>query len=155
MDAWCIENGSAGNRRVENKGDRGSGTLLGVGLVLVLSLFLGSISVLGKVIVTQSKAQTASDLSALAGASAFSGAMAASSPCSVVEVVATKNSAQVESCVSIGSDVVVEVSVASGVPLYPKISSRSKAGPASCGDSSEKERNTALGAQRLLLFVRR
>jgi secretion/DNA translocation related TadE-like protein len=83
--------------------DAGSGTVLGIALIGVISL-LGLVGVAQVQATLMSHAvQGAADLSAIAGAQAFT------DPCASAESIALKNQVKLTGCVVDGGDVSVEV----------------------------------------------
>jgi secretion/DNA translocation related TadE-like protein len=119
--------------------DAGSGTILGVALIMVVGLFLGGVGIAGRVMYCQAVAQTGADAAAISAAKALSGISESSSPCGDAERAATANSAALERCAPDGSDAQVRVSVETGVPLVSRVSADSRAGPAGCDEGSGEE----------------
>jgi secretion/DNA translocation related TadE-like protein len=83
---------------------RGSGAVLGVGLVGVLTTVAALVAVLAGAVADQRRVETAADLGALAGAAAVQHARAA---CPAARAVVSRNGASVASCVVAGEVVVV------------------------------------------------
>lgn len=116
--------------------DPGSGTVLGIGLIFLVGVFLGATALFGRVLVVQSRAQTAADVAAIAAAGSLHGMVAGESPCGVAAQIVAANAARLQGCFVVGSDVRVQVEAATGVPLPQIVESRSRAGPAECTSSS-------------------
>lgn len=76
---------------------RGSGTVLAVGLALVVMLAMALILLLAQAAVLASRAATAADLAALAGADALRG-ITTGVPCIVAADVASRHGAVLTSC---------------------------------------------------------
>ena len=108
--------------------EKGSGTVLALGLVAVAAaLFAGSL-LLTQAAVMASKAATAADLAALAAADAARG-LAPGEPCGAAEGVAARNNARVTSCQALPGDV-VEVTTELSQPFSLGVAvGRARAGP--------------------------
>lgn len=93
-----------------SRDERGSGTLITVGIALLLIVITGTSTVLVAWFSLIRDAEQAAELAALAGASA---AVSGADPCAEAERVARKNSFEAEHCAVRGTapDVVVEVGV--------------------------------------------
>ncbi|NLS11007.1 hypothetical protein HGQ17_13580 [Nesterenkonia sp. MY13] len=89
--------------------DRGSGTVVAVGIIAVLILLLALVAVLGAVAVATTHATRAADLAALAGADTARG-LNTGDPCTVAGQVAARNGVELESC-SVGGEYPTEVRV--------------------------------------------
>ncbi|GAA1450260.1 secretion/DNA translocation related TadE-like protein [Nesterenkonia lacusekhoensis] len=89
--------------------ERGSGTVLVLGMIAVLVLLLGLVHLLSASATAAAQAARAADLAALAGADAARG-LTSEDPCSVAEEVATANGAQLSSC-TVGGDFGTEITV--------------------------------------------
>ena len=106
--------------RVVMVDERGSGTVLVLGIIAVL---LAMAVCAGGLIQAQAaagrsraaadlgKARSAADLAALGGATALSSVVAPSEPCETAGRVARANGAEVTVCTVVGEDVVVEAAV--------------------------------------------
>ena len=116
--------------RVVMVDERGSGTVLVLGIIAVL---LAMAVCAGGLIQAQAagKARSAADLAALGGATALSSVVAPSEPCETAGRVARANGAEVTVCTVVGEDVVVEVSVRTRVlGVVREAVSAARAGPA-------------------------
>lgn len=123
---------SRGRRAVgrARSNERGSGTVLALGIIGVLVVITVAISGLIQAQVASGRARSAADLSALAGATALSSVLAPADPCATAGRVAQANGAVLESCVVDGEDVVVTVSVHTTVLGVPRqAQSAARAGP--------------------------
>jgi len=108
----------------------GSGTVLAVGLALVLVFLMAGIVLLVQAQVAGGRAATAADLAALAGADAARG-LAVGDPCRVAADVVARHNAQLASCTIEGQPgTIVEVRTAIAVPGLPwQARGRARAGP--------------------------
>ncbi len=112
---------------------RGSGTVIVLGIIAVLLIVLGVVAGLISVSSANHRATTAADLSALAAADAARG-LRNGDPCDVAEQVATANRAQLVGCASPAEDsevmdVRVHVAVAGPFAFMGPAESASRAGP--------------------------
>ncbi|MFJ4172157.1 Rv3654c family TadE-like protein [Paenarthrobacter sp. NPDC089714] len=108
--------------------ERGSGTVLALGLVTVAVALFAGILALSQAAVMASKAATAADLAALAAADAARG-LVAGEPCSVAEGVAARNDARITSCRVLAGDT-VEVATEFSQPFALGVAAgRARAGP--------------------------
>ena len=119
--------------REPNRGsftEHGSGTVLAVGLALVLLFLLAGIVLLVQAQVAGSRAATAADLAALAGADAARG-LATGDPCHVAAGVVALHHATVAACTVEGPlGTVVEVRTTIAIPGMPwQAQGRARAGP--------------------------
>lgn len=107
---------------------RGSGTVLAVGLSLVVLLAMALILLLAQAAVMASRAATAADLAALAGADALRG-ITTGVPCAVAADVARRHGAVMTSC-HLGPEQSVDVrtSINQSLLLGPA-TGHSRAGP--------------------------
>ncbi|PJM72406.1 pilus assembly protein TadE [Bifidobacterium primatium] len=110
--------------------DRGSGTVIGVGLVTAAAVLLSAILAVGNVLYCKSVAQTAADHAALAAATAHYESLG--DPCAKAGGVASSNRARLAECSIMGEDVVVGASVTTRVPFVGEVTMRAKAGPKDC-----------------------
>ena len=116
--------------RVMMVDERGSGTVLVLGIVAVLLAMAVCAGVLIQAQAAAGKARSAADLAALGGATALSSIVAPGDPCEAASRVARANGAEVTTCSVTGEGVVVEVSVEARVlgVSRPAVSS-ARAGP--------------------------
>lgn len=77
--------------------DRGSGTVLVLGIIAALLVTLALVHALSAVAVAKGQSARAADLAALAGADTARG-LNAGDPCTVAEQVAARNGAMLEDC---------------------------------------------------------
>lgn len=103
-------------------GDRGSGTILAIGMMSVLFLAASVCWVLAAGFAAHQRADVVADLAAIAAA------QAAGVDCAAAVRVATANSARVEECGRSGGDVVVRVSVDAPL-LLARVADLAGAGP--------------------------
>jgi len=117
-------------RAEENNAERGSGTVLALGLGLLLILAILLIALLGQATTLASRAAAAADLAALAAADAARG-LRDGVPCAVAAEVATRNGASLDSCELRGpSNDVAEVRTStSGAFGMARGEGRARAGP--------------------------
>ena len=119
--------------------DRGSGTVLAVGVVgVVLVMTVGGLMVVSAVVAGH-RAAAAADLAALAAAAALVRGESVGSACEAGSAVAARNAASVTACQA-GADLSVEVAVRvpATMPQVGVASARARAGPApSGGDGGE------------------
>ena len=116
--------------RVVMVDERGSGTVLVLGIIAVLLAMAVCAGGLIQAQAAAGKARSAADLAALGGATALSSIVAPGDPCEAASRVARANGAEVTTCSVTGEDVVVEVSVEARVlgVSRPAVSS-ARAGP--------------------------
>ncbi|MGM0928458.1 MAG: Rv3654c family TadE-like protein [Actinomycetota bacterium] len=99
-----------------NGEDRGAGTVLAVGLVLLLCLMLAVVASVLQAGMASARAGKAADLAALAGADAARGLLAGD-PCSLAAEVAGKQGSELSACSRSGpGGVVVDVRSRSALP---------------------------------------
>lgn len=113
------------------RGDRGTGTVVGIGLICALGVTLSLILAVGNVLICRSVARTAADHAALAASSALHDARGA--PCSVAADTASDNHGRMLACTVSGEDVTVAVAVRSRVPFVGDVTASARAGPRDCG----------------------
>ncbi|WP_120006752.1 Rv3654c family TadE-like protein [Nesterenkonia muleiensis] len=89
--------------------ERGSGTVVAVGIIAVLIVLLALVALLGAAAAAKTQAARAADLAALAAADTARG-MNTGDPCTVAEEVAARNNAVLQKC-SVGGDYPTEVTV--------------------------------------------
>lgn len=120
----------------ESPHERGSATVLGLAvIVVVLTVWIAAV-VLGAVVLAGGRARTAADLAAVGGAQVLLTAAAEESgACGRVEQVARDNGADLVSCAlrppaSAGQGPTIEVLVAvpTGVSAWPSVQARAHAG---------------------------
>ena len=123
--------------RVERTGswvggsDPGSGTVLGIMLMVLVGLGLGLAVLLGNLMICRTRARTGADVSALAAASALDEGQ--TQPCALASRVARLNRGVLTDCQVDGGDVKVSVGVETGIPMMPRLVQSARAGPESCG----------------------
>ncbi|WP_225433009.1 Rv3654c family TadE-like protein [Bifidobacterium sp. SMB2] len=117
-------------RNLLRRSDRGSGTVVGVGLVTAAAVLLSAILAVGNVLYCKSVAQTAADHAAIAAATAHY--ESSGDPCAKAGGVASSNRARLAECLIAGEDVVVGASVTTRVPFVGEVTMRAKAGPKDC-----------------------
>ncbi len=112
------------------RADCGSGTMLGMGLVIVICSMLVVCATLGAILVQKHRAY------ALANASAISGAVAMRNmqddACQVAERTAKANNGKIESCVEKDDDVLISLSMPLRLPMVNKINVTARAGLIDC-----------------------
>ncbi len=118
-------------------GERGAGTVLAVGLVLLLCLMLAAVTSVLQAGMASARAGKAADLAALAGADAARGLLAGE-PCSLAAEVAGKQGAELSACSRSGpGGVVVDVRSRTALPdvfgwingQWTHAEARARAGP--------------------------
>ncbi|WP_158214206.1 Rv3654c family TadE-like protein [Bifidobacterium vansinderenii] len=125
----------------ERFSDEGSGTVAGVGLILMVGVLLGAILALGNVLHCKTVAGTAADSAALAGATALY--ESAGDPCAVAKRLAKKNHATLETCRTLDEDVIVTVRVKTRIPLVADVRTAARAGPKDCVTGNPTTQATA------------
>lgn len=117
--------------------ERGSGTVLGLAVAMVLLLGLAAVAVLSQAAAAAGRAATAADLAALAGADAARG-LAVGDPCAAAADVTARHSVRLVRCERSGAaGLIVDVWTAVPLPgLLPLLtgsgaeaSGRARAGP--------------------------
>lgn len=98
--------------------ERGSGTVLALGLIMVLLLLLATVHILSMVAASSAQAARGADLAALAGADAARG-LSTGSPCTVATEVAARNAVELTSCTAVGKHG-TEVLVRTAAPILPR-----------------------------------
>lgn len=109
--------------------ERGSATVLALGVIAVLILLLGGALTVARVVRSASQAAAAADMAALAGARVLQ-TNSQSAACTQAARVAVENGGLLTSCVAQGPDLTVAVAVVSGVPGAGPAVARARAGPA-------------------------
>ena len=123
--------------RVERTGswvggsDPGSGTVLGIMLMVLVGLGLGLAVLLGNLMICRTRARTGADVSALAAASALDEKQ--TQPCALASRVARLNRGVLTDCQVDGGDVKVSVGVETRIPMMPRLVQSARAGPEPCG----------------------
>ncbi|MDO4242891.1 MAG: pilus assembly protein TadG-related protein [Actinomyces sp.] len=119
---------AAGSRHPE--AERGSGTVLALGLIGVLVALALAVAAIIQAQAAAGRARSAADLAALAGATALHSVLAPADPCATAARVARANGAALEACTFRGEDVVVAVSVEAEVLGFPRQArAQARAGP--------------------------
>ncbi|KYH42879.1 Rv3654c family TadE-like protein [Branchiibius sp. NY16-3462-2] len=109
--------------------ERGSATVLAVGVIAVLILLLGGALTVARVVRAAGQAAAAADMAALAGARVLQ-TSSAPAACAAAGRSVSGNGAVLVSCAAQGQDLLVQVSVATGVPGAGQAAARARAGPA-------------------------
>ncbi len=124
--------GTARALRAAQDGERGSGTVFVLVLMMLLVFTAGGAALIGAAVGVRHQAETAADLAALSGASALVRGL---SPCPAAARVAHANGASLAACRVTGGLVDVSVAVRLGGPLTRLRPARAaaRAGPASGG----------------------
>lgn len=104
-------NPAGGGPRRRPAGERGSGTVLVLGVIGALLALAVGVAALIQAQAAAGRARLAADLAALGGATALNSITAPADPCAVAGGVARANGAVLGSCAVTGEDVVVEVGV--------------------------------------------
>lgn len=112
----------------------GSGTVLGIMLIMMISMMLTAALLAGKLFVCHQRAQMAADTSALAASAADNGFIAGQSACTAAANCAELNHATLTRCTKDveADDMKVTVSYATHVPFVPLLTVSSRAGPIPC-----------------------
>lgn len=127
-DGSAAMNAKLGN--LAKSADRGSASIVAVGLVVGIITLLTIIAAVGNVLISKAQAHTAADIAALAGASVQMNASA--DACSLAAQIASDNQAQLDDCAVENDEVQVAVTVRTRVPLVSRVTVRSRAGPVPC-----------------------
>lgn len=109
--------------------DRGSATVLAVGLVGALASLGVAAVVLAGAVIASHRARSAADLAALAGASRVLRGEPAEQACMVATAVARDNEARLLRCEAEGSSLRVVVAVRPAIPGLGSATARARAGP--------------------------
>ena len=110
--------------------DEGSGTVLGVALVMLVGVLLMAISVAGGLFISQTRARAAADLAAVSAATAL---LEGRSVCYATSSVDEGSGVGLEVCTFQDGDFFVWVSVSTRIPLAPQVVRSAQAGPVPCG----------------------
>ncbi len=102
-------------------GERGSGTILALGLIAMLTLLFALLQLPLAEVVSKARAQVIADQSALAAADALRG-LAAGIPCEVAALVVAQSQAKLATCRVVG------ISVYVSVRINPSIVAEARAG---------------------------
>lgn len=109
-------------------GERGSGTILGAGLALVLITLLAALLVVVQAAVGASRTAAAADLAALAAADAARG-LTTGEPCGIARAVAEENDVELVDC-RVVDGVIVDITTSLKLPPpWGEAIGRSRAGP--------------------------
>lgn len=95
--------------------ERGSGTVVAVGIIAVLIILLGLVAVLGSVAAASNRATAAADLAALAAADTARG-LNTGDPCTVAQEVTGRHEVRLEDC-TVGGEFPTEVTVSVAVEV--------------------------------------
>ncbi|MEO5834934.1 MAG: Rv3654c family TadE-like protein [Nakamurella sp.] len=111
---------------VSTSDDRGSATVIGAVMIMVLLVMTTLVIHLGAAVVARHRAAAAADLAALAGARAAVNGVAA--PCRDAAEIAEAGAARLDRCEVRGWEIRVEVSTSAGI-LGQRAAARARAGP--------------------------
>ncbi len=112
-------------------GERGSGSVLVLGVVAVLLVVGVAATALVQAQGAMSRARTGADMAALAGATALSSLTRPADPCQRASQVAAANGTQLQECTVSGQDVTVSVTARARVMGVPRAArAAARAGPA-------------------------
>ena len=109
--------------------ERGSATVLALGLIGALASLGVAALVLGSAVIASQRARAAADLAALAGASQVLRGAPAGQACHAAARVARTNGGHVTSCTVDGSSLRVVVGVPADAPGLGSATARARAGP--------------------------
>lgn len=112
--------------------DAGSGSLLGVMLIIGVACCLTVLTLVGDAMVVSAQARSAADMAALAAASAVKAGEG--DPCQAAVDNALSVEATVVECRIVDEDAMVSVSRRMLLPFLPPIEQRSRAGPEFCDE---------------------
>lgn len=115
--------------------ERGSATVLAVGVIAVVILVLGGALAVARAVRASAHAAAAADMAALAGARVLQDS-AEPLACAEASRIAARNGGVLLSCATHGRALSVQVSVESGVPGAPAATARARAGPAEVTSSA-------------------
>lgn len=124
----------ARSRKWVRKRDRGSGTVVGVGLMALVGFLAVLVVFLGSAFCARADVQNAAQQAALAGAylAVSPGSAPSNEICSKAQRIAEANHGRLLRCSLKASDVVVEVGIQPSVGILPQMTSWAKAGPVKC-----------------------
>lgn len=117
-------------RKKSNKADCGSGTALGVMLVIAVCSMLAVAAILGHVLSARHQAYTVATAAALSGASALQ--RMENNPCEFSTRTVTSSHAILKSCKSAKDEVTVSVTVPLNIPLAPSVEASARAALEDC-----------------------
>lgn len=120
-------------RKKSRKADCGSGTALGIMLVIAVCLMLVFSTILGHVLSSKHQAYAVATASALSGASALQ--RMETHVCNAAARTVTSSHAILKSCASTHDDVTVRVAVPLHIPFAPSVEVVARAGLEDCGTS--------------------
>lgn len=110
--------------------DKGSGTMVGMGLVAAAAVLLAMAASVGNLMVCQARARSAADLTALSSAAVLWHTQG--DACAAAGTIADRHGGRLASCRVDGEDVVVTVAIPTRVPFAGEVSERAAAGPVEC-----------------------
>ncbi|KNX36122.1 Rv3654c family TadE-like protein [Luteipulveratus halotolerans] len=114
--------------RVSRRSDRGSGSLLMIGVCGVLLVLLTGAMVLVSAVHASARARAAADLAALAAADLVLNPTPGEAPCTRASRLAAANGGELVACSTGQDDVVVTVRVESSASVIGAATARSRAG---------------------------
>lgn len=122
-------------REMLHRQDRGSGTVLAVGIVIMVISILMTASCVGYVLIEKHHAHAVATVAALAGASALQSSGNTENECAIVGQAVHVNGGLLESCVVEHHDVTVRVSMPLSLIGVSKVSVAARAGLENCSPS--------------------
>ncbi len=126
--------GAGSDRAVSTcmKSDAGSGTMLGVVLIMGVAVCLTALTLVGNALVVSAQARSAADMAALAAAGAYQAGE--KEPCRAAVDNAAKVDATVLECRIVDEDALVSVLRRLLLTSLPPVEQRSRAGPEFCDE---------------------
>ena len=115
-----------------HRADDGSGTILGVGLIIIVCSMLILSANIGYILIEKHRVHAVSSSAVLSGVKVLQ--KLEGDACDVVKNIVNANNVTIESCKSENDDVTITVSVQTKIPFIPKIVDTVKAGLVSCDD---------------------
>lgn len=116
-----------------HRADDGSGTMLGIGLIIVVcSMLILSVNI-GYVLVEKHRVHAVASSAALSGARVLQ-KMDGNNECAIAQSIISANGITMESCKSENDDVTLKVNLQTRIPFIPKIVETVKAGLISCDE---------------------
>ena len=109
--------------------DRGSATVLAIGVIAVVLVVLGGALTAARAVRAAARAAAAADMAALAGARVLQTAAQAPA-CAQAARTAARNGASLVSCTVHGQDLTIRVVVDTAIPGLGPATARARAGPA-------------------------